>query len=129
MTTPRSRLVDDRVALHYHFVSRCVRRSWLCDRDRYSGKDYNHRKVWKKSRKFHLAQHFAVEVEAFAIMSNHFHIVLYYYPLASDTWSDEEVAYRWSEAFPPRPANDNPDELSFLKKVQIANLLQPPDSL
>ncbi|MBQ73690.1 MAG: transposase [Gammaproteobacteria bacterium] len=129
MATPRSRLVDDQLALHYHIVSRCVRRSWLCDSDRYSGKNYNHRKAWIISRLFHLARYFAVEVEAFAIMSNHFHLVLYYDPLASDTWTDEEVAYRWSEVFPPRTAKNNHDELAFLKELQIANLLESPGSL
>ena len=116
MATPRSRLIDSQLALHYHIVSRCVRRSWLCDRDPYTGKNYNHRKAWLTSRLFHLARYFAVEVDAFAIMSNHFHLVLFYDPLASESWSDAEVAYRWSEAFPPRLAAQDLGELERHKQ-------------
>ncbi|MCB1740665.1 MAG: hypothetical protein KDK91_09865 [Gammaproteobacteria bacterium] len=34
-------------------------------------------------------------------MSNHFHLVVYYDPLACNTWSAEEIASRWTAAFPP----------------------------
>jgi REP element-mobilizing transposase RayT len=50
---------------------------------------------------FHLARSFAIEINAYAIMSNHFHLVIYYDPNESSRWSDEEVAFRWVEAFPP----------------------------
>ena len=129
MTTPRSQLVDGQIPLHYHIVSRCVRRSWLCDRDRYSGKDYNHRKAWLKSRLFHLARYFAVEVEAFAIMSNHFHLVLYYDPLACDSWSDEEVAQRWTAAFPPRVTDNDPIGRADRLQWQQQALLESADRL
>jgi putative transposase len=81
MATPRSKLVDPSTPLHYHVVSRCVRRVWLCGKDPQSGKDYSHRKKWLVDRMFHLAKYFAVEVDAFAIMSNHFHLVFYYDPI------------------------------------------------
>ena len=129
MATPRSQLVDGQTPLHYHIVSRCVRRSWLCDRDRYSVKDYNHRKVWLKSRLFHLAKYFAIEVEAFAIMSNHFHLVLYYDPLACDSWSDEEVARRWTAAFPPRVPDNDPTGLADQLQWQQQALLKSADRL
>ncbi|MBV1907469.1 MAG: hypothetical protein KUG75_15460, partial [Pseudomonadales bacterium] len=35
-------------------------------------------------------------------MSNHFHLVVKYDPLAAQAWSDLEVAERWVTAFPPR---------------------------
>lgn len=95
MTTARKHLVDPKVPLYYHLISRCVRRSWLCGRDKRSGKNYNHRKRWLIERLYHLAQYFAVEVQAYTIMSNHFHLVVYYDPLACERWSDEEVAQRW----------------------------------
>ena len=48
-----------------------------------------------------LGRCFAVEVYAYCIMSNHFHLVARYDPLACWRWSDEEVARRWVDAFPP----------------------------
>lgn len=129
MAIPRSRLIDDQLALHYHIVSRCVRRSWLCDYDRYTRKNYNHRKQWLIQRLLHLAQYFAIEVDAFTIMSNHFHLVLYYDPLASDTWSDAEVARRWAEAFPPRMAKPDPEELELRKQWLRESLLESPQRL
>ena len=129
MTTPRSQLVDQQIALHYHLVSRCVRRSWLCGRDPFSRKNYNHRKAWLESRLFHLGQYFAVEVDAFAIMSNHFHLVVFYDPLACESWTDEEVIWRWCEAFPrPGVLNDH-DEVEHRKARQREALLQEPGSI
>jgi hypothetical protein len=43
MTLPRKQLVAEEDAPYYHVVSRCVRRSYLCGIDAYSGKDYEHR--------------------------------------------------------------------------------------
>jgi len=95
MTTARKHLVDPNVALYYHLISRCVRRSWLCGRDKHSRRNYNHRKTWLIERLYHLTAYFAVEVQAYTIMSNHFHLVVYYDPLACESWSDDEVAERW----------------------------------
>jgi hypothetical protein len=43
---------------------------------------------------FYLAQHFAVAIDAFAIMSKHFHFVVYFDPQESYRWFDEDVAER-----------------------------------
>ena len=96
-------LVDDQQPCDYHLASRCVRRAWLCGRDKHSGKDYSHRRRWLIERLLLLARCFAVEIYAYAVMSNHFHIVLHYDPNACLSWSDNEVAKRWIEAFPPKP--------------------------
>ena len=93
MATPRSQLVDTEVPLHYHLVSRCVRRSYLCGHDRTTGKDYNHRKAWFKERLFHLAKYFPVAVDAFSILDNHFHLVVYYDP--------KEVSGQSRPLYPP----------------------------
>ena len=101
MATPRYKLVDNEIALGYHLVSNCVRDAWLCGRDNRKGKDYSHRKQWLVERMLALARCFAVEIDAYAVMSNHFHLVVHYDPKACDTWSAEEVAKRWVDAFPP----------------------------
>ena len=102
MATPRYKLVDDAIALSYHVVSSCVRRAWLCGQDKRTGKDYSHRKRWLVERMLALARCFAVEIDAYAVMSNHFHLVVHYDPKACESWSPEEVAARWVEAFPPK---------------------------
>ena len=102
MTTPRRLLVDPVNACDYHLVSRCVQGAFLCGRDRRTGRDYSHRRQWLVERIKLLACCFAVEVYAYCIMSNHFHLVARYDPLACWRWSDEEVARRWVDAFPPK---------------------------
>ncbi len=101
MATPRYQLVDNTAALSYHLVSSCVRRAWLCGYDKRTRKDYSHRKRWLVERMLALARCFAVEIDAYAVMSNHFHLVVYYDPKACEGWSPEEVAARWVDAFPP----------------------------
>ena len=101
MTTPRRLLVDPVNACDYHLVSRCVQGAFLCGRDPRTGRDCSHRKQWLADRIRLLACCFAVEVYAYCIMSNHFHLVARYDPLACWRWSDAEVARRWVDAFPP----------------------------
>ena len=128
MATPRSQLIDPEFPMHYHLVSRCVRRSWLCGYDRHTGKDYEHRKDWLEQRVHHLAQYFAVAIDAYAIMSNHFHLVVYYDPQESARWTDDEVAERWLSVFPPGGDSPERDQQAILDLHQ-AILLQRPDRL
>ena len=129
MATPRSQLVDPEAPLHYHVVSRCVRRSWLCGRDRTTGRNYNHRKTWLQNRLFHLAKFFAVAIDAYAVMDNHFHLVVYFDPKESQRWHDSEVAFRWTEAFPPKTASQDAPEVDALKQIQRDALLSQPRRL
>lgn len=126
MATPRHRLVDADSPLHYHIVSRCVRRAWLCGIDPYSGTNCDHRKQWIEDRLAHLAKFFAIAVDGYAVMSNHFHLVVYYDPKESSRWSDEEVAYRWYEAFPPKHNGEIAEEM---KPLMRSALLEQPKML
>ncbi len=127
MATPRKLLVDPVIPLFYHVVSRCVRRSWLCGKDKHTGKNYRHRRKWLIERLQFLAQFFAVEVHAYAIMSNHFHLVLFYDPQACLRWSDEQVADRWLSVCPPRTWAGEID-LEAIPEAKIL-LLTNPDRL
>ena len=100
MTTARHLLVDPDTPGYYHCISRCVRRAWLCGVDPYDGKSYEHRRAWVELRLLELAEIFAVGVYAYAVMSNHVHVVLRIDPTAAGSWSDEEVALRWVRLFP-----------------------------
>ena len=102
MATPRKQLVDSDVACTYHVSSRCVRQSWLFGFDKLTGKDFSHRKVWLTERLKVLATCFAIELYAYAVMSNHYHLVLRHDPKACEMWTDEEVAERWVDVYPPQ---------------------------
>ena len=84
---------------YYHCVSRCVRRAFLCGRDASTGKDHEHRREWIEEEILRLTGIFALDVSAYAVMSNHFHVVLYINSEKSDSWSDEEVIDRWHQLF------------------------------
>ena len=73
MAGARSEVVVDGVEMGYHVVSRCVRRALFCGIDHCSGKSYEHRKEWGGARPVELAAGFAIEVCAYAMMSNHVH--------------------------------------------------------
>ena len=100
MATPRSEVVQEGAEGLYHCFTRCVRRAFLCGYDQYSGRSYEHRREWIRSKLKALAASFAVEVLAYAVMSNHLHVVLRTRPDWVDEWSDEEVARRWLTIFP-----------------------------
>lgn len=104
MPTPRSRLVDLDVTPYYHCISRCVRRAFLCGPDRFSGRSFDHRKPWVVERLRQLAEIFAVDVNAYDVLSNHFHLVLRIDRERALAWSDDDVVRRWAVLFPERAA-------------------------
>ena len=100
MTLPRSRYVHDGQEGVYHCFSRCVRRAFLYGFDRVTGCDFSHRKAWLVDRLRQLAAIFAIEVCAYAVMENHYHLILRTRPDIVSSWSDYEVATRWLTLFP-----------------------------
>jgi hypothetical protein len=48
----------------YHCVSRCVRRSYLCGVDDYSGQNYELRRGWVEERLLYLSSVFAIDSAA-----------------------------------------------------------------
>ncbi|MCL6270760.1 transposase [Sansalvadorimonas sp. 2012CJ34-2] len=99
MTSARSALIDLDSTPYYHCMARCVRRAFLCGEDYLTGKSYEHRKPWVVDRLKELASVFAIEVCAYAVMSNHYHAVLYVDRESCQKWSDKEVLHRWTRLF------------------------------
>ena len=99
MTRARAELVDLSATSYYHCINRCVRRAFLCGSDHLTGKNYEHRKTWVVERLTELASAFAVEVCAYAVMSNHYHLVLRVNKEAAENWTEDEVIERWQQLF------------------------------
>jgi len=102
MPQARKTIVYEGVAQVFHCVSRCVRRAYLCGVDAPSGRSYEHRRGWVRERLRELSEAFAVEIYAYAVMSNHLHVVIRTDPEAAAGWSEEEVVLRWRRIFPRR---------------------------
>lgn len=95
MPRPRKSLICLDKTPYYHCVSRCVRRAYLCGKDPVSGKSFEHRRQWVEDRLLCLAEVFAIDVGAYAVMSNHCHTVLHVDKSEAQSWSTEEVLRRW----------------------------------
>jgi REP element-mobilizing transposase RayT len=121
MGYPRHMTVDPNAPCFYHCVSRCVRRAWLCGQDPMSGRNFDHRRRWIESRLLALADSFAVSLYAWAVMSNHTHVVLRIDPEQPRDWSDLEVARRWARI---ARTLEVPSEREVERRVRI--LLQQP---
>jgi REP element-mobilizing transposase RayT len=91
MPQPRKNQVSLLDTPFYHCVSRCVRRSFLCGTDKYSGQSYEHRRGWVEDRLLFLASVFAIDICAYAVMSNHTHVVVYVDKTLADSWNTDEV--------------------------------------
>jgi hypothetical protein len=99
MTRARSALISLSDTAWYHCVSRCVRRAYLCGDDPLTGHNFNHRRGWIARRIKELADIFAIDVAAYAVMSNHYHVVAHVDGGRALAWSAEEALTRWTRLF------------------------------
>ena len=97
--SPRAAQVDLATTPYYHCIARCVRRAFLCGNDPYTGQSFEHRKTWLLERLQFVASVFAIDVCAFAVLSNHFHLVLRVDADAADELTDEAVLRRYGRLF------------------------------
>jgi REP element-mobilizing transposase RayT len=99
MTRPRKALISLADTPYYHITSRCVRRAFLCGVDHYSGKSYEHRRQWVVDRIRLLSSLFAIDVCAYAVMNNHYHLVLKVSPDQLENLSEDDIMDRWCALF------------------------------
>ena len=94
MATARAQIAPPGQLGHYHCTIRCVQQMFLCGIDHTTGKNFDHRRQWIEDRIFELANVFAVSIHAYAVMSNHYHLVLTIDPDYVAEWDDLEIAQR-----------------------------------
>lgn len=99
MPKARKHLVCVTKTPYYHVSSRCVRRAFLCGVDQHTGKSYEHRRAWVEDRVRALSSIFSIDLCAYAVMSNHYHLIVRLNPGDSAVWSDDEVLKRWTALF------------------------------
>jgi hypothetical protein len=80
-----------------------VRRAFLCGLDQYSGRSFEHRRGWIVERLALLSSVFAVDIAAYAVMSNHYHVVVRIDAELTASWSVDEVVKRWRQLFAGHP--------------------------
>ncbi|MAQ02114.1 MAG: transposase [Alteromonadaceae bacterium] len=99
MPRPRKSLINLSDTSYYHCVSRCVRRAYLCGEDNQTGRSYEHRRQWVEDRLLYLAEVFCIDVCAYAVMSNHTHVVLRINKQKADSLSVKEIIRRWHRLY------------------------------
>ncbi len=102
----RGEYLDPHTVQVIHGVQRCVRRAYLCGRDRGSRKSFDHRRGWIRDRMELLSSIFGIDCLTYTVLSNHLHVVLRSRPDVVATWCDEEVGRRWLRLFPQRRLED-----------------------
>eukprot|EP00918_Siedleckia_nematoides_P055395 GHVU01120852.1.p1 GENE.GHVU01120852.1~~GHVU01120852.1.p1 ORF type:complete len:325 (+),score=2.68 GHVU01120852.1:615-1589(+) len=95
MSRPRKQQVFLSETPYYHCVSRCVRRAFLCGSDPITNESFQHRSAWVQERLLFLSSVYTMDICAFAVMSNHFHVVIKIDVETSRSLSDTQVLQRW----------------------------------
>lgn len=96
MPKPRKQLVSMEATPYYHCVSRCVRRAFLCGTDS-EGRSFEHRRGWIEKLILEQSQIFFIDIAAYTVMSNHFHVVLHISQQRARSLTNLEVVQRWHQ--------------------------------
>jgi hypothetical protein len=87
----------------YHCLTRCVRNGWLWGVDTHAGRDCSHRKHWVLDQLRRQSRACAIDVCAYAVLPNHYELVLHVDRRRAWQWSAEEVLERWQHLYTNAP--------------------------
>jgi len=121
MTIARSQQISLDHTPYYHCTTRCVRRAFLCGDDQFSGKNFDHRRQWIENRLVYLSEVFALDLLAYAVMSNHYHVVVRINTEKAVGWSDNDIIERWRRIYSV-PDGDLPEERIALWRSRLSDL-------
>ena len=122
MPRPRKSQIAVEATPYYHCVSRCVRRAFLCGEDRFTGKSYDHRRSFIEKELLRLGEIFYLEVVAYAVMSNHYHIVLFIDTEAQKAAEPKDIVTRWHQLHKGNPVSVKYLEGEYLAPYEIEQL-------
>ena len=106
----------------FHIYARCIRRCFLLGHDEESGKDYSGRKDWIPLRLAVLRKTFLIDINAYAVMSNHYHLILSNRPDLVKNLTKKEVGARWLLLHPTESMKAEKREIPT--KAEIAALIK-----
>lgn len=99
MTRARNQIISTEDTPYYHCIARCVRQAFLCGEDPLTQRSYEHRRQWVVDRLIELQQVFCIDLCAYAVMSNHYHLVLCINETKVDKLTTDEVINRWCRLY------------------------------
>ena len=123
MPKPRYSQISLVATPYYHCISRCVRRAFLCGIDSFTGKSYEHRRQLIEDKILELGTIFSINICAYAVMSNHYHVVLHINKNTVNKCNNSEIINRWHKLFSGNALSKkyiNGTPLSTVEKKQLS---------
>lgn len=122
-TKPRSEIFRPGEQAIVHVMNRCVRKCFLLGKDKRSGRDFGYRREMFERELRKATCGFAIDMLSFALMDNHFHLILRSRPDVVGQWTDTDVVLQWHKLCPIFKDKDG-FPLKDPDKEALANVLE-----
>ena len=99
MAVKRSAQIDLSLTTKFHCCTRAVRKAFILDDKTKKDPEKIDRRKWIEDRILFLTTVFSIDVCAYAVMSNHYHVILDVHKSKSDAWTPLEVITRWHKIY------------------------------